>query len=54
MLKPELRKTITDFDVFEKCGIDAAGPLPITSRGKSYILTAVDYLSRRTEAVAVK
>ncbi|MCO5614809.1 hypothetical protein L7F22_069093 [Adiantum nelumboides] len=30
------------------------GLLPITSRGKSYILTAVDYLSRWAEAIAVK
>ena len=54
VLKPEFRKTILSFDVFEKWGIDAIGPLPITSRGKSYILTAVDYLSRWAEAKAVK
>ena len=30
------------------------GPLPITSRGKSYILIAVDYLSRWAEAKAVR
>ena len=54
VLKPELRKTILAFDIFEKWGIDAVGPLPITSRGKSYILTAVDYLSRWAEARAVK
>ena len=53
-LKPELCKTILAYDVFEKWGIDAVGPLPITSRGKSYILTAVDYLSRWAEAKAVK
>ena len=54
VLKPELRKTILAFDVFEKWGIDAVGPLPITSRGKSYIITVVDYLSRWVEARAVK
>ena len=54
MLNPELRKTILAFDVFEKWGIDAVGPLPITSRGKSYILTSMDYLSRWAEAKAVK
>ncbi|MCO5579123.1 hypothetical protein L7F22_032975 [Adiantum nelumboides] len=54
VLKPELRKTIMAFDVFEKWGIDAIGPLPITSRGKSYILTALDYLSRWAKAIAVK
>ncbi|MCO5548625.1 hypothetical protein L7F22_002085 [Adiantum nelumboides] len=54
VLKPELRKTILAYDVFEKWGIDAVGPLPITSRGKNYILTAVDYLSRWAEAKAVR
>ncbi|MCO5598190.1 hypothetical protein L7F22_052282 [Adiantum nelumboides] len=42
------------FDVFEKWRIDAIGPLLITSRGKSYILIAVDYLSTWAEAIAVK
>lgn len=54
ILKPELRKTIIAFDIFEKWGLDAIGPLPVTSRGKCYILTAVDYLSRWAEAKAVK
>ncbi|MCO5554568.1 hypothetical protein L7F22_008098 [Adiantum nelumboides] len=54
VLKPELRKTILAYDVFEKWGIDAVGPLPITSRGKDYILTTVDYLSRWAEAKAVR
>ncbi|MCO5606023.1 hypothetical protein L7F22_060210 [Adiantum nelumboides] len=54
VLKPGLRKTIMAFDVFEKWGIDAIGPLPITRRGKSYILIAVDYLSRWAEAIAIK
>ena len=40
--------------MFEKWGIDAVGPLPITSRGKSYTLTAVDYLSRWAEAKVVR
>ena len=54
VLKLELCKTILAFDVFEKWGIDAMGPLPITSRGKSYILIVVDYLYRWAEAKAVK
>ena len=54
ILKPELRKTILAHDVFEKWGIDAIGPFPITGRGKSYILTAVDYLSRWAEAREIK
>ena len=53
-MQPELRRTILAFDVFEKWGIDAMGPLPNTGKGKSYILTSVDYLSRWVEARAVK
>ena len=41
VLKPELRRTILAFDIFEKWG-------------KCYILTAVDYLSRWAEASAVR
>ncbi|MCO5591440.1 hypothetical protein L7F22_045423 [Adiantum nelumboides] len=51
---PELRKTTLAYDVFEKWGIDVVGPLPITNRGKNYILTPVDYLSRWAEAKAVR
>ncbi|MCO5548514.1 hypothetical protein L7F22_001974 [Adiantum nelumboides] len=54
MLRSEIRGTILAYDVFEKWGIDAIGPLPITARGKCYILTAVDYLSRWAEAKLVK
>ena len=55
ILKLDVRKAMLDFDVFEKWGIDAVGPLPTaTQRGKCYILTAVDYLSRWAEAKAVK
>lgn len=54
ILTSEMRKTILAFDIFEKWGVDAIGPLPITSRGKSYILTVVDYLSRWAEARATK
>lgn len=54
ILKPKMRKTIIAFDVFKKWGIDAIGRLPATQRGKIYILTAVDYLSRWVEARAVR
>ncbi|MCO5578415.1 hypothetical protein L7F22_032257 [Adiantum nelumboides] len=54
VLRSEIRGTILAYDVFEKWGIDAIGPLPITARGKCYILTAVDYLSRWVEAKPVK
>ncbi|MCO5558526.1 hypothetical protein L7F22_012111 [Adiantum nelumboides] len=40
-------------DVMCAIGVQV-GPLPITSRGKSYILIAVDYLSRWAEAKAVR
>ncbi|MCO5555449.1 hypothetical protein L7F22_008994 [Adiantum nelumboides] len=54
ILKPELQKTILAFDVFEKWGLDAIGPLPMTGKRNAYILIAVDYLSRWAEAKAVK
>ena len=54
VLKPGIRKTMLAFNVFEKWGIDAIGPLPVTQRGKCYILIAMDYLSRWAEAKAVK
>lgn len=54
ILKLEMRKTILAFDIFENWGIDAIGPLPVTQRGKFYILTAVDYLSRWAKAKAIK
>ena len=53
-MKLDLWKTILDFDIFEKWGIDVVGRLPITSRGKSYILTTMDYLSRWAKARFVK
>lgn len=54
ILKLELQKTILAYDIFEKWGIDAVGPLPVTTRGKSYILIVVDYLSSWAKAKAVK
>lgn len=47
-------QTILAFDVFEKWGLDAVGPLPMAGRKNAYILTVVDYLSRWTEVKAVK
>ncbi|MCO5606269.1 hypothetical protein L7F22_060456 [Adiantum nelumboides] len=38
---------------FEKWGIDAIGPLPRTSIGKQYILTAIDYVTRWVGAASV-
>ncbi|MCO5607526.1 hypothetical protein L7F22_061723 [Adiantum nelumboides] len=54
ILKPELQKTILAFDVFEKWGLDAIGPLPMAGKRNAYVLIAVDYLSRWAEAKAIK
>ncbi|CAM8955032.1 unnamed protein product [Rhodiola kirilowii] len=40
-------------DVFDIWGIDFMGPFPI-SRGNTYILVAVDYVSKWVEAKATK
>ncbi|RDX91290.1 gag-pol, partial [Mucuna pruriens] len=40
-------------EVFDVWGIDFMGPFPI-SNGYSYILLAVDYVSRWVEAIATK
>ncbi|MCO5595120.1 hypothetical protein L7F22_049158 [Adiantum nelumboides] len=47
------RFPIFAYGPFEKWGIDAIGPLPRTSTGKQYILTATDYMTRWTEAASV-
>ena len=41
-------------DVFEKWGIDVMCHFPVTQRGKSYLLTMVDYLTRWVKAKVVK
>src|SRR6185369_3619820 len=38
---------------WERVGIDFVGPLPLTSQGNRYIITAVDYFTRWPEARAV-
>ncbi|MCO5549113.1 hypothetical protein L7F22_002579 [Adiantum nelumboides] len=47
------RFPIFAYGPFEKRGIDAIGPLPRTSTGKQYILTATDYMTRWAEATSV-
>ncbi|MCO5608969.1 hypothetical protein L7F22_063187 [Adiantum nelumboides] len=47
------RFPIFAYGPFEKWGIDAIGPLPRTSIGKQYILTATDYMTRWAEAASV-
>ena len=53
-LKMEPRNIMLVYDIFERWGIDAIGPLPRTARGKCYMLTAVDYLTKWAEVKAVK
>ncbi|MCO5579806.1 hypothetical protein L7F22_033668 [Adiantum nelumboides] len=47
------RFPIFAYGPFEKWGTDAIGPLPRTSTGKQYILTAIDYMTRWAEAASV-
>ncbi|MCO5564616.1 hypothetical protein L7F22_018281 [Adiantum nelumboides] len=47
------RFPIFAYGPFEKWGIDAIGPLPRTSTGKQYILTATDYMTKWVEAASV-
>ncbi|MCO5554174.1 hypothetical protein L7F22_007700 [Adiantum nelumboides] len=47
------RFPIFAYGPFEKWGIDAIGPLPRTSTGKQYILTATYYMTRWAEAASV-
>ncbi|MCO5588627.1 hypothetical protein L7F22_042584 [Adiantum nelumboides] len=47
------RFPIFAYGPFEKWGIDAIGPLPRTSTGKQYILTATDYMTRWAKAASV-
>ena len=54
ILKMEPRQVMLVHDIFERWGVDAIGPLLRTARGKIYILTAVGYLSKWSEAKVVK
>ncbi|MCO5558646.1 hypothetical protein L7F22_012232 [Adiantum nelumboides] len=46
------RFPIFAYGPFEKWGINAIGPLPHTSTGKQYILTAIDYMTRWAKAAS--
>ncbi|MCO5548579.1 hypothetical protein L7F22_002039 [Adiantum nelumboides] len=48
-----LRFPIFAYGPFEKWRIDAIGPLPRTSSGKQYILTATDYMTKWVKAASV-
>lgn len=48
----EPQTPIISYGPFEKCGIDAIGPLSYAQSGKHYIIMGVDYMTRWAEAVA--
>src|SRR6266540_1048296 len=48
------KKTIPPTDIFKRWGIDIVGPLPITREGNRYIIVAMDYFSRWSEARSLK
>ena len=39
---------------FYKCAIDLIGPLPMTEKKNRFVLTLIDYATRRVEAVFLK
>ena len=45
---------IKPMNAFDRIGIDFVGPLPRTSRGNKYIVVAIDYLTKWTEARALR
>src|SRR6266498_3272014 len=48
------KRTISPTDIFERWGVDIVGPLPITREGNRYIVVAIDYFSRWSEARPLK
>ena len=48
------KRTIPLTDIFERWGIDIVGPLPITREENRYIVVAMDYFSRWSEAKLLK
>ena len=45
---------ITPSTLFDRWGVDIVGPLPVSERGNRYIIVAVDYFSRWSEAKPLK
>ena len=43
-------RMIPPMDLFQRWRIDIVGPLPITEDGNRYIVVAIDYFSRWSEA----
>ncbi len=48
------KRTIPLTDIFERWGVDIVGPLLITREGNRYIVVAMDYFSRWSEARSLK
>ncbi len=48
------KRTITPTDIFERWGVDIVGSLPIIREGNKYIVVAMDYFSRLSEARSLK
>src|SRR6266542_5052627 len=48
------KKTISSTDIYERWGIDIVGPLPKTRKRNRYIVVAIDYFSRWSEARLLK
>ena len=51
---PEAASATIRAEPFSYIGIDVMGPLPVTLTGKRYIILAVDFFTKYTEAVAVE
>ena len=51
---PEAASATIRAEPFSHIGIDVMGPLPVTLTGKRYIILAVDFFTKYTEAVAVE
>ncbi len=48
------KRTILTTDIFERWGVDIVRPLLITREGNKYIIVAMDYFSRWSEARSFK
>src|SRR3954447_8798565 len=51
---PEASSATINAEPFAHIGIDVMGPLPVTRAGKRYIILAVDFFTKYTEAVATE
>ena len=49
-----LQRRIVSYNLFSKWGLDIIGPLPSSSSGKLYIMSAIEYVSRWLETRATR